>query len=186
MKKQLLIAIAKRLNVEMNKAAIVSKFGRLNYIARFRNQFMNPDETIPKLAVAVEFLPSGFSNRSKKQQEITFQVRIHVHNRIIEPQKLHLGKDMVTGLKDLEYLEEIHKVLHGWKPECFTTFERVEEAEDVTYDFAIDDTVTYETTAIDASADPRNNYEEVDVELEVNGENIPPPQDQESPYRFET
>lgn len=184
MKKELLIALAKRLHSELNKPALLAKYGKLAYIARFRNQFNNAEETIPPLAVALEFPPSIYHNRAKQTQEVEHTIRVHLHMRQLEKQRLDASGLLIAGTKELDYLQEIHKVLHGWAPAGFTTLVRLDEAEDVNYDFALTDTISYGTTGTDSSADKRSEQEEISVDLEINEDVIPPPVPLPNPYDF--
>jgi len=183
MKKQLIEEVAKRLSTEMNKPEIIQKFGKLSYIARFRNQFNNPDETIPTPAIAIEVAQTNFRNRSKGQQEMSATIRIHVHFRNLEKQLLK--KDLMPGMEELEYQELIHEAIHAWKPTGFTSLTRVEQSEDLAYDFALTDVIGYSVTAIDACAYQRRNHVESDASLQVNGDEFQRPE-KTSPYPFET
>lgn len=183
MKLELYTAIVNRLNEKMNTPMIIKEHGRLNYIARFRNQFNNPEETIPSPAIAIEFSSILWENKQKGIQLGTFSVRIHAHYRSLAKQQL--GVTEVEGVKSLKYQKEINKALHGWNPECFTTMIRTEEVDDVNYGFGVDDLLLYTTTAEDYSADKRGEHIEVEVDLEVDGESliIPPTPDTTFPFK---
>ncbi len=177
MKAELFEAIALRLKEKMNTTVLKSTYGPLNYIARFRNQFEDPNEALPRLAVAIEFSEIRFETQSKLIQEATFEVRIHCYNASLKKQKMGLTE--VEGLATLQYLAEINKALQGWKPDCFSTMIRKQEIDDVTYDNKLKDIIVYEIMAVDRSADKRNDQVDAEFVLEVEPtqENLTPEPD---------
>lgn len=184
MKLELYTAIVNRLNEKMNAPMIIKEYGKLNYIARFRNQFNNPEETIPSPAIAIEFSSIQYNNKSKGIQEGAFVVRIHSHWRSLAKQQM--GVNEVEGVKSLKFQKEINKALHNWTPECFTTLIRTEEVDDVNYGFGVNDVLVYTTTAEDNSADKRGDQIEVEVDLEVDGETLIIPPNPDTTFPFKT
>lgn len=184
MKLELFKQIVERLNTELNKKEIVSQFRPLNYIARYRGQFDDPQETLPKLCIAVEFSSIEYENKAKGIQEAEFQVKIHVYWRSLD--QLKLGKTVVEGTQSLEYLIEVNRVLHGWSPVGFDTMSRISEEDNNAYENKTMDVLIYETKAEDCSADKRRNYEEVEIGLNVEEGETPEFIESETPYKFKT
>lgn len=187
MKTYVLQALYDRLDTELNKPDVVKKYGSMDYVSLYNDQFnREEDETaIPLPAVLVEFIDIIWQDQKGGIQVGDAEIKFHIGQESlagINHRNEHLSKSMLV----LEYLELIHTILQGFSTVHFTPLSRINDVQDTDHTNVIAHSVIYKTTITDCSADPNLKKNETTLtDINVTGDvvdQLPTTPSPETPY----
>lgn len=176
MKKQLYIALSKRLLKEVPE---------LKYVARYRGQPNDAEKArvFARPAVFVQFGRIDWRRELQGIQEGDCDLLLHVvyDSWSDSFRQKKAGSDdgaaassQEKDLAEFDVLEKIHQALEGWSGESWVGLTRVAEDLDTEVDHLVVELVSYRTRLRDASAwTLRNDDETEDVAVEVAVEVVP-------------
>lgn len=164
----LYLKIAQRLDQELNTAPIIAEHGKLDFIARFNNQFEREDQelAVPKPAILIQFLDTAWSTKSRGIQEGDTLIVLHVGINSIADDNYYSSNRSQALLIDA-YMDLVHKAMQGLQADCIGSLDRVSSAEDGNHDHIFVQTMTYKSSIIDNTASKAAQLTEKDVDVTV-------------------
>ncbi len=149
----LYLKIAERLDQELNKTAVTAIHGKLDFIARYNNQFDTDDQelAIPEPAILIQFLDTEWKTQSRGIQQGDTLIVLHVGIDSIADDNYYSSNKDKALLIDA-YMDLIHKAMQGFQADCSGSLNRISSAEDSNHDHKFVQTMTYKSSITDNTA----------------------------------
>jgi len=179
----LYLKIAEKLDQYLNTAPIIADHGKLDFIARFNNQFTSDDQelALSDPAILIQFLDTEWQSKSRGIQEGDTLIVLHVGvNSIADDNYFSDNKDKALLID--AYMDLVHKAMQGFQADCIGSLDRISSAEDANHDEKFVQTMTYKATITDNSASTAAKLTEKKVDVEVVREKTIVTPETSSPY----
>lgn len=128
-------------------------------------------------AILIDLNDIVWESKGRKTQQGISLIRFHVGQNLLD---YKLKSSMA-----LKYLEEVHKAMHGFNSNVFSSLSRIRTQLDSSHGNVIVHTIDYQTAISDRTADPEallDDINNVDVETKFNS--VPPQPSSNSPYHI--
>ncbi len=167
MKKIIFQALAGYLNSILNTPAMITKYGRTDYIARYTTQFEDDasEGAIPKPAIAIGF-NADWTNKTNNQQTGEMIISIFIAYATIADPNYFEGTN-AEALKRDEFWQDVQTALQGLDLGAAGKLQRVRDQEDSNHDHVTIDRIDYLTIVHDELADPSLQYIEITPDWKI-------------------
>lgn len=181
------LQIAERLNQELNKTTVIDEHAKLDFIARFNNQFSREEleNAVPKPAILIQFLPTTWTTKGKQLQEGESTIVIHIGMKTIADDNF-FSNTKAEALKTDAYVDLVHKALQGFSAPCLGALSRTSSETDEDHSEIFVEKLFYSSVITDASSHSDIGKTVVEnPEIVVEAEAVPAVE-QASPYVVQT
>lgn len=146
------LQIAERLNQELNKTAVKTEHGKLDFIARFNNQFSREEleNAVPKPAILIQFLPTTWTTKGKQIQEGESTIVIHIGMKTLADDNF-FSDTKTDALKTDAYVDIVHRALQGFAAPCLGALSRISSETDEDHSEIFVEKLFYSSVITDAS-----------------------------------
>lgn len=171
MKKIIFEAIAGYLAEKLNTPEMIAKYGSVDYISVWNDQFNAEDEehVIPKPAIAIDFpAADGWKTATNNWQTGSLVISVYVaYHTIADSNFFASDLEKEESMKRFDYLQDVQILLQGLNLGAAGKLSRTNEYQDTNADHISVDRIDYLTTVEDCLADPDRNLIEIDAEWRI-------------------